>query len=195
MRKCIILAMVVLCFSVKAQETEKVSVEKNLYGVQLGLINTSFQYETKLDRKITLLGELGFELGFSTKEFNNPDIEDQKATAITPYITLEPRWYHNLDRRTKLGRNTDHNSANYFALSTKYYSGTTPILNTGDFNFVSSVSVIPKYGIRRAFAKNFNYEFSGGVGYQYNIFSKTKGCYCDHNNTNIDIQARIGYNF
>lgn len=194
MKKYLVLGLVLLNLWAKAQETEKVSVEKNLYGVQLGLINTSFQYETKLDRKITLLSELGFELGFSTKEFNNPDIEDQKATVITPYITLEPRLYHNLDRRTKLGRNTSHNSANYFALSTKYYSGTTPILNTGDFNFVPSVSVIPKYGIRRAFAKNFNYEFSGGVGYQYNIFSNNE-CNCDHNNTTIDIQARIGYNF
>ncbi|WP_220760913.1 DUF3575 domain-containing protein [Flavobacterium sp. UMI-01] len=195
MRKGFILVFVAIFFVTNAQETEKVSVEKNLYGLQLGAINLSFQYETKLDRKITLLSELGFELGYATREFENPDSKDQKATVVAPYVTLEPRWYYGIDRRNKLGRNISRNSSNFLALSIRYNLGEKPILNTGDFNVVSYVSVIPKYGIRRSFAKKFNYEFSGGVGYRYNIFSKSDGCTCEHNNTVVDIQARIGYNF
>ena len=44
-------------------------------------------------------------------------------------------------------------------------------------------------------SKHFNYEFSAGVGYQYNIFSSSNGCNCDHNLTIVDVQARIGYDF
>jgi hypothetical protein len=195
MKKIIVLGFVIISFIAKAQEAEKVSVEKNLLGVQLGLLNTSFQYETQLDRKTTLLTEIGLMLGYSTREFNDPAIKDQTTTVVAPYLTLEPRWYYGLDRRAKFGRNIKHNSSNYVGLTTSYISSKTPLVKNGNFDIVSSVYIIPRYGIKRAFAKNFNYEFSGGVGYQYNVFSKTNGCDCEHNNTTIDVQARIGYNF
>ena len=195
MKKIIVLGFVLFSFIAKAQEVEKVSVEKNLNGVQLGLLNTSFQYETQLDRKITLLTEIGLMFGYSTREFNNAAIKDQTTTIVAPYVTLEPRWYYGLDRRAKLGRNTKHNSSNYVGLTTSYASAKTPLIKNGNFDIVSAVYIIPRFGIRRVFAKNFNYEFSSGVGYQYNVFSKNEGCDCDHNNTTIDVQARIGYNF
>jgi len=193
MKKNIILLFGLISFVAKAQE--KVSVEEKLLGIQLGIVNTSFQYEIKLDRKITLLSEIGMTFGTSNKDYIDPNIEDEKASVIAPYVTFEPRWYYGLDRREKLGKNIKHNSSNYIALSTSYVSSDTPIVHSGNFDIVSALYVIPKYGIRRVFAKHFNYEFSAGVGYQYNVFSKSSGCNCDHNDTVIDIQARIGYNF
>lgn len=193
MKKSFVLAFVLMSFMVKAQE--EVSVEKKLLGIQLGYINTSFQYETKLDRKITLLSEVGITLATSKKDYVDPNIKDERVSVIAPYLNLEPRWYYGLDRREKFGRNTKHNSSNYVAFSTSYVSNKTPIVHSGNFDIVSALYVIPKYGIRRAFAKNFNYEFSAGLGYQYNIFSVNEGCNCDHADTVIDIQAKIGYNF
>lgn len=98
-----------------------------------------------------------------------------------------------IDKR--LGKKTHNNSSNYISLATSYISYDTPLMNTGDFDVVPAFTVIPKYGIRRAFAKHFNYEFSAGVGYQYNIFGNANDCDCEHDNTVLDIQARIGYNF
>ncbi|MEN9909285.1 MAG: hypothetical protein RLZZ540_2434 [Bacteroidota bacterium] len=193
MKNFTILAFVLISFIAKAQE--EVSVEKKLLGIQLGLFNTSFQYEAKLDRKITLLSEVGMIFGTSKRDYIDPNIEDEKVYVVAPFVTLEPRWYYGLDRRRKLGRNTKHNSSNYVALSTSYVSNKTPIIHSGNFDIVSALYIIPKYGIRRAFAKNFNYEFSAGLGYQYNVFSEKDGCNCDHDDTVIDIQARIGYNF
>jgi hypothetical protein len=80
-------------------------------------------------------------------------------------------------------------------LKTTYTSTDTPIFNNSIFKIVPALTVIPKFGIRRNFAKHFNYEFSFGVGYQYNIFDDKIGCNCSHENTDIDIQTRIGYNF
>ncbi|TDD93540.1 hypothetical protein [Flavobacterium cellulosilyticum] len=195
MKNFIVLAFVLLVSIANSQEVQKVSVAEKLYGVQLGLLNTSFQYETKLDRKITLLTELGLQLEISTKEFNDPLIKNETTTNVSPYLTMEPRFYYSLDRRSKLGKKTYNNSANYFSVAATYISNQTPLVHNGNFDIVSSFSIIPRYGIRRAFAKHFNYEFSGGAGYLYAIFSETDGCNCEHNNTAIDVQARIGYNF
>ena len=198
MKNFIALGFLLLGFIVKAQDTQElqnVSVEKNLYGVQFGLVNASFQYETKIDRKITLLTKVGLLLGVYVKEYNNPSIKDEKVTVVSPFLTVEPRYYYSLDRRNKLGKKTYNNSSNYFSIATSYLSNKTPLIHNGNFDIVSAITIIPKYGIRRAFAKHFNYEFSGGVGYLYYIFNESPGCICDHNNTTIDIQARIGYNF
>lgn len=195
MKKCIILTFILISILSKAQNTEKVSVEKNLFGFQLGLLSSGFQFETKLDRKITLVSEVGLTLVLSTREFNNPEIEDQTTTIFAPFVTLEPRWYYGLDRRSKLGRNTKNNSSNYISLKTSFISSRTPIIKNGDFDVVSTIMIVPMYGIRRSFLKNFNYEFSAGYGYQYNIFSTTNPCDCNHFTTDIDLQARIGYNF
>ena len=195
MKNYVVLGFVLMSFLAKAQEVEKASVEKNLYGFQLGLLSTSFYYETQLQRKITLRTEGGLMLTFSSKEYEDPTIEDESATLIVPYLTLEPRWYYSLDRRKRLGKKTYNNSSNYISLATSYVSAETPITNNADFDVVSAITIIPKYGIRRAFAKHFNYEFSAGVGYQYNIFNSKNNCDCDHNNTTVDLQARIGYDF
>jgi hypothetical protein len=193
MKNHMVLVFLILSSFVKAQETPKVTVEERLYGVQLGTVSASFQYEIKLDRKITLITEVGLQLGFSTKEDNDPLINDETTTIISPYLTIEPRFYYSLDRRTKLGKKTYNNSANYFSLAASYFSNQTPLINSGNIDIVSALSIIPRYGFRRTFAKHFNYEFSGGMGYQYNFFNNS--CDCEHNNTTIDIQARIGYNF
>lgn len=195
MKNFIVLGFVLISFIAKAQEVEKVSVEKSLYGAQLGLVSTSFYYETQLQRKITLRAEIGLVLGYATRDYEDPAIEDESSTLIVPYVTLEPRWYYGLDRRKRLGKKTYNNSSNYVSLATSYMSNKTPIMNNGDFDVVSAITVVPKYGIRRAFAKHFNYEFSAGVGYQYNVFSNASGCNCDHNDVALDIQARIGYDF
>ena len=198
MKNFIVIAFILFSFIAKAQDTieaEKVSVEKSLFGAQLGLLSTTFYYETQLQRKISLRAEIGLMLAFSTKDYEDSTIQDETATLIAPYLTLEPRWYYALDRRKRLGKKTYNNSSNYVSLATSYISTKTPITNRGDFDVVSAITIVPKYGIRRAFAKHFNYEFSAGVGYQYNVFSSTNDCNCDHNNTVLDIQARIGYDF
>jgi hypothetical protein len=196
MRKYILLSLVLTTFLAKAQDsTQEPSVEKNLYGLQLGLVSASFQYETKLLRKMTLHTEIGLELGFSTKEYDNPAIKDETSTLIIPYLSVEPRWYYGLDRRLRLGKNIKNNGSNYFSLETAYQASDRPVSNSGNFDVIPSLNVIPKFGIRRNFAKYFNYEFSAGVGYQHNFFSNSTGCSCEQDAVGLDIQTRIGYNF
>lgn len=192
MKRILILGFVMCGMIAKSQET---SVEKNIYGVQLGLFDLSFQNETKLHRTIALRTEIGLNLLFATTESIDPAVKDKTSTLTVPYLSLEPKWYFGLDRRARLGRNIKNNSSNYLSLKTSFISTDTPLTNPDNKKIVPAILAIPEFGIRRNFSKHFNYEFSGGVGYQYNIFSKNRGCNCDHNYIYYDIRARIGYDF
>jgi hypothetical protein len=171
---------------------QKPSVEKKLRGVQLGLLNLSFQYESRLARKFTLLAEAGLELGFSSIETPS---ETTSYGLLFPYLTAEPRWYYGLDRRVRKGKNIKNNGSNYLSLRTTYASADTPIINNAPYDIVSSLFIIPKFGIRRNFAKNFNYEFSFGYGYKLNIFNANSCPNCPVGRDSYDVQTRIGYNF
>jgi hypothetical protein len=171
---------------------QKPSVEKKLRGVQLGLLNLSFQYESRLARKFTLLAEAGLELAFSQRK---TPTETTSYGIVFPHVTAEPRWYYGLDRRIRKGKNINNNGSNYLSLRTTYASADTPIINNAPNNTVPSLFIIPKFGIRRNFAKNFNYEFSFGYGYQLNIFNANNCPNCPVGLESYDIQTRIGYNF
>ncbi|TXD53061.1 MULTISPECIES: hypothetical protein [unclassified Polaribacter] len=58
----------------------------------------------------------------------------------------------------------------------------------------NSISLIPKWGIRRNLAKYFSYEAGVGVGYIRFINQKYFRTF-DNNGIAIDLHLRIGYNF
>jgi hypothetical protein len=193
----LILSITSLITNVQAQQSndsiaQKPSVEKTLYGVQLGLLNLSFQYENRLARRLTLLTEAGMELGFSAR---GTSAENPIYGIIFPYLTAEPRWYFGIDRLIRKGKSFRNNSANYLGLKMTYASTDTPILNNAPYKVVPSLLIIPKFGIRRNFARNFNYELSFGYGYQRDIFKANQCINCTEGKGTLDIQTRIGYNF
>lgn len=199
MKKYIILGFVLTALFANGQEisrdsVQKASVEKNLFGVQFSG-SLSLTYETRLSSKVALRNEIGIGLISSVLKSNNPDIDDKTVYLIVPFFVIEPRWYYGLDRGMKLGRNIKNNSSSYVSLKTIYFSNRTPIVNFNNAKIVSNLNIIPEFGIRRVFAKHFNFEFAGGIGYQYNIFDEKDGCNCKHNKIAYDLQVSIGYNF
>lgn len=196
MKKYRLLALVLFSGLSNAQDIASniSTVEKNLFSVQLGLGNFSFQNETQLFSKVALRSELGLALGVSVLKSDNPAVENKTTTIVAPYITAEPRWYYNIDDRSKRGKTTKGNSANYISLQTRYRANSSPIIHNGEFDIVSDVSIIPKVGIRRTFSTFINYEFSIGTGYQHNIFNSSDKCDCNRSVVAFDLQARIGFN-
>jgi hypothetical protein len=192
MKRILILGFVLNSMMARSQDA---SVEKSMYGLQLGLVEFHFMNETKLERKIALRTEIGFNLVSTTVKSNDASVKDKTSYITAPDLSLEPRWYFGLDRRARLNRNIKNNSSNYLSLKTTFTSARTPITNPDNVKIVSALFVVPEFGIRRNFAKHFNYEFSGGMGYQYNTFNNSTGCNCNHNNVYYDIRARIGYDF
>ena len=196
MKNYIALSLVLFSFLAKAQDTqevEKVSVEKSLNSIQLGLFSLSYQNETRLDRKITLRSELGLMTGTSIIEY--PDGREEKSFLIIPFINVEPRWYHSLDRRNRLKKTTKNNSSNYVSLLTSFASTRTALVNTKNFETAPALDIIPEYGIRRSIGKHFYWEGAAGVGYRHNFLDKSYTYSIDENEVMIDVQYKIGYIF
>lgn len=194
MKNFIVLGFALVSFITKAQETERVSVEKSLNSVQAGLFSLSFQNETRLDRKITLRSELGLSTGSSTQTY--PDGKKESSFLIVPYINIEPRWYYGLDRRNRLGKNTINNGSNYFSLLTTFVPAGMALVNTKDFDAPPFISIIPEYGIRRTSTrKHFYSECSAGIGYRHNFLDKSLTYTVDKNEVEVNFQFKFGYIF
>lgn len=193
----IILGSILLGFFAKAQETQeaqKVSVEKSLNSVQVGLLSLSFQNETRLDRKVTLRSEIGLTTGSSTLTY--PDGKKETSFLIVPYINVEPRWYYGLDRRSRLNRNTINNGSNYVSLLTTFVPSRMAIVNTKNFETPPFISIIPEYGIRwTSTRKHFYSESSAGVGYRHNFFDNSYTYTIDENEVAFNFQFKFGYIF
>jgi hypothetical protein len=194
MKKIIILAFVLLSIVVKAQEVQKVSVEKNINSIQLGLFSLSFRNETKLDRKIALRSEIGFGTGHSTIEYS--DGHKETSFLIVPFVNVEPRWYYGLDRRSRLNRNTKNNSSNFVSLLTSFVSGRTALVNTKGFEAAPYILIVPEFGIRRTSPSgHFFSEYSAGYGYQHNFFDKSLCYRYGKDQSILDFQFKFGYIF
>lgn len=169
------------------------SVEKNIWGVQVGIYPLSFYNEVKLSNNIALRSELWMGFGWSGNGYNY----NSSYWEILPYIQVEPRWYYNLERRASKAKQTKVNSGNYLSLQI----GSQPGFGKTSDNVTlhPSVYIAPMYGLRREIGKNFNFETGLGYlyGWQFETYSSLNGI-TQHNTTTIsslNFRLSIGYNF
>lgn len=161
----------------------KPSVEKSIFGVQAGLFGVFGYNESKLSDDFTLRTEIGMLAGAWGGSFY-----PKTGFVMTPTISLEPRYYYNLNRRLKKDKNTLNNSANFFSLKTNYNPDLFVISNYDNIRTREHITIVPKWGLRRNIGKNFEYEFTAGIGYAYNFELKNGESY-------LDLGLRIGYRF
>lgn len=181
MKKNILISLLVFNITVRAQQNE--SVEKSIYNFQIGTVGAWFNNETKLANQFALRTEVGLYT------------ESQVAIGffMAPEFTLEPRWYYNIEKRAFKGLNTNNNAANFFTVKLNHRSD---IFEIGNYNYdrsENSISIIPKWGIRRNLGKYFNYEAGIGIGYIQFINQKYFKTF-DNNGIFIDLHFRIGLN-
>jgi len=172
MKKVIVLFICILNFALGfSQNTQEVSVEKSVFGVQVGLIGIWVHNELKLSSKVALRSEFGVS-GINT-------------TSISPQVSLEPRFYYNLERRASKNKRIDGNSGNYISLRASYsFHDESELTQGGVFQTI----LVPSYGIRRNLGKHFNYEVGGGLG----LGSDNS---IEDLNTAIFVNLRLGYRF
>lgn len=191
MKNFTFLAFILISFFAKAQE--EVSVEDNLNSIQAGIFSLSYHNETRLDRKITLRSEIGLMTGTSIIEYS--DGYRERSFLVLPFVNIEPRWYYNLDRRNRLGKDTRNNSANYFSLFTSFASTRTALYKSKDFDTAPILDIIPEYGFRRSIGKNFYNEISAGIGYRHNFLKENYMYKISENEVAFNLQFKVGYFF
>lgn len=168
---------------------QKVSVEESLFGVQTGFLGIWGQHEYKLSNAIALRSEIGLDTGLFEGSFY-----DQTGYVFTPVISIEPRWYYNLKKRTSKSKPIANNSGNFLSLKTSYHPSWFVITNYDNIRIVSDISIIPTWSIRRNISNHFNFEAGLGIGYQY-IFAKQAGYAENETELTVNLNLRIGYNF
>lgn len=175
-----------LTFITNAQDA---SVEKSTYGIQTGFLGIWAHNESKLSNQIALRSELGLDTGIF-----GSDVKDINGIFLAPTITLEPRWYYNLNKRQNKSKRIDGNSGNFISIKTTYHPDWFVISNEDNLNFISDISIIPTWGIRRNIGNHFNYEAGFGIGYVH-YFEEANVNLLDESGVTVNLHLRIGYRF
>jgi hypothetical protein len=186
MKKIITLAFLSLSIFCNAQNA---SVEKMVFGIQTGFLGIWGHNESRLSNTVALRSELGFDSGIWGGDFY-----DGTGFLLTPVLTLEPRFYYNLNKRNSRSKNITNNSGNFISIKTSYHPDWFVISNYKDVSIISDISFIPTWGIRRNIGTHFNYEAGFGIGYRY-IFAKAAGYYSNKSEAAANLLLRIGYVF
>jgi hypothetical protein len=185
MKKLIATMTACVFFAANVAAQEEACVEKNIFGIQAGVIGIWVNNELKLSNSIALRSEMGFEMTNWTigRSFYGNDNE-----AIIPLVlSVEPRYYFDIKKRYSNGLRIDNNSATFLSIKINYHadwfmlSGKQP----------SVVQIIPTIGGRYNIGKCLNIEVGGGMGYQYTFTSikEEKDVWA------FNIVLRIGYIF
>ncbi|MDZ4148260.1 MAG: hypothetical protein U1C58_08255 [Flavobacteriaceae bacterium] len=168
--------------------SQQATVEKSIFGAQTGFLGVWINHEARLSPKFALRSEIGLEAGYAGGSFQN-DI-----FFFAPTLKLEPRYYYNLQKRSDKGKNIAKNSGNFLAINTVYTPDWFVISSESNLRVVETLSIIPKWGIRRVVGEHFTYEAGIGIGYQYSNY-KQLGFSQNESDVNGDLHLRIGYTF
>jgi len=194
MKKILALIFLGLNINVNSQ-----NVEKTFFSIQTGLAGIWINNETRLSNSIALRSEIGIE-----HDFFVGDQYDGAGFILQPVLTLEPRYYYNLEKRNSRGKKTSKNSGNYLSLKTSYHPDWFILNLDENITKTADLSIIPTWGIKRQIGSNFTYETGLGLGYRI-VYLKPN--YYNGSSQNVDdistnrnqytpyLHLRIGYTF
>ncbi len=195
MKRMVFVAL--LCGSIGSLKSQTVdtnnqnnaSVEKSIFGIQTGFAGIWVHNELKLANKLALRTELGLDA------YEKDDFYPDTGFLLATVLTVEPRWYYNLEKRKGSSKAIQGNSGNFFSLKSSLRLESL-LLEFGDdtVEMVDNLSIVPTWGMRRNLGKHFNYELGAGIGYVH-FFAKDAGFRKDKGEVAINLHVRIGYTF
>ncbi len=167
---------------------QQASVEKSIFGFQLGAIGAWVYNESRLDNHIALRTELGFQVNQAAS------VLQVYAYTASPSITSEPRWYYNLNKRQAKSKAIKGNIGNFFSLRNTYSPYFVTLLDDRFGHTHSTVSITPTWGIRRNLGTNFTYEAGIGLGWLM-IMSDINPNTDKKHQLEPYVNLRLGYSF
>ncbi len=170
-------------------QTTDARVEKRTYGIQTGFFGAWLYSEVGLSNSITLRLETGLDGGIESSF-----LRDDQLVAI-PVITLEPRWYYNLDRRVEKSKRIDNNSGNFISIKTSYRPDLFILGGDDRVSIIPDLQIVPTYGLRRNLGQQFNYEVGFGIGYIRYFEPDNVILLGDKQDVAVNLHLRIGYTF
>jgi hypothetical protein len=172
------------------------SVEKSIYGIQTGFLGAWLYNESRLNNEFALRSQVGFDFRIEgVGQFESAGPNDDFYGIL--HLSLEPRWYYNLNKRLKKGKNIDRNSGNFLAFLIAGNFDDVSFTNNDRIRTLDQIKFVPKWGIRRSLGKHISYEAGIGFGYEryLNGTARTVGVFGSGSKGNFtaDIHLRIGF--
>lgn len=184
-----ILLSLVFCGLTLIVKSQDASVERSIFGIQTGFLGIWVHNESKLSNQLAVRSEIGLDAGIYSDDFYNAS-----GFFMAPTLTLEPRWYYNLNKRQSKSKRTDGNSGNFISLMVRYHPDWFLIVNRNDANFIADISIIPTWGMRRHLGNHFTYETGIGIGYAH-YFMEDNALLLNESDVALNLHLRIGYRF
>ncbi len=135
-------------------------------------IGVAYAYEMNVAPAMTMRysGMLFYSFGMYDNIYN----EKERWGMLGYGLSTESRWYYNYKKRQSKGKNVRCNSSGYFALQLRY--AYTPYqYSVGIFQYdhigQNTLSVMPRWGMRRNLGQRFYFDGSFGLGYIYGEYS------------------------
>ena len=176
-------------FFLAVLNAQDVSVEKSTFGIQTGLLGLWAHNETRLTDNIALRSEIGMDAAIF-----KANIYSDVAFLMGSVVTLEPRFYYNLEKRVAKKKVIAGNSGNYFSLRTSTHPNILNISSNNNVKIVADASIIPSWGIKRNVGQHFTYETAFGVGYTF-YYGKYADLITDDGEVAINLNFKLGYRF
>ena len=175
-----LLIILVAIFGITTIKAQQPSVERSIWGVQVGGLTVRAYNETRLSNNIALRVEAGYVgnalMSFSLWHF-----------VAYPEISVQPRFYYNLQRRHQNGRVISNNAADFLTLNIFAVPRWGWVASDDAGDIIGGVGFAPMWGMRRNLDNHFKYELGAGVGY---IFGFDGG-----SGVLPRLHFRIGYRF
>lgn len=137
------------------------------HSIQLNGIGLSYSYEQAFSPRGTVIFSAGSSyvygqaLGLEMNSANGIYFTTKNYHLITGNVSVEPRFYYNLQKRHRKDKRTFGNSGGYLAVNMGY---SFPIAITSGLEAAQIYTVIPYWGFRRVW-KHFLLDVAGGFGY------------------------------
>lgn len=154
---------------VKAQDKPSVfikgesdSLADNLVKVETLFPNLlGLSYEKKISQQITIYSMLGLVYYGKGATTYITIFGPSEYYAITPQITVQPRFYYNLDKRAASDKNVDNNSANYVGFAARFFHQSFFLSNSDRFSRGPAVlDLMLSYGLQRSFFNRMNFDLA-----------------------------------
>ena len=159
------------------------------HSILLNGIGLAYSYEYAFAPSATIIFSAGSSYSFGKLlglEMNSDDgfrFTTKDYHLVTGDISIEPRFYYNLQKRHRNGKRTWGNSGGYLSVNLGY---SFPIAITNGWKAESIYAITPYWGFRRVW-KHFLFDLAGGVGYT----GSTNGTYSIH----PTLKLGMGYRF
>ncbi len=180
--------IVIFCALSQLAISQNASVERSTYGVQVGWGIWLYQ-ESKLSNQLVLRSELGVHA-----RIRGGNLYEKPKFVMSPVLTLEPRWYYNLDNRLRDEKRIDGNSGDFVSLKASWHPDWFRNSTADDINNLSDVALVPTWGIRRHIGQHMTYETGIGVGCRL-VFAEYAGTRVNEFKGVLNLNLRIGYRF